>query len=293
MVILLALLGFVILGQVPARTEESGPALAVPSAGLVEKPEETIRLGSFNIRSFSRKSRSDHELAQIADRIAPFDLCAIQELRNEEALLALVDELNLRGSGSWSYLVSTPVGRGSTELYGFVYRSEKIRPMGPLMLFPDTNDLFIREPAWARFSSPSQDFVLATVHLLFGDSMGERRAEAQELGAVMEYLENVYVSQGEADFILAGDFNLAPSDRAFDGLRAMNYLSVNPDLGTTIRGSPFDTFWYSPGLKEYQGLWGMEAFDDTVFSSDDEAASLAVSDHRPIWMDLVSRSDDD
>ena len=47
-------------------------------------------------------------------------------------------------------------------------------------------------------------------------------------------------------------------------------------------------------VSEYDGQNGVDDFDVTVFDNDDKAASLAVSDHRPIWatfrMDLV---DDD
>ena len=45
---------------------------------------DDLILASWNIRIFSTGSRTDEELALIADRLEPYDLVAIQELRDEE-----------------------------------------------------------------------------------------------------------------------------------------------------------------------------------------------------------------
>jgi hypothetical protein len=53
-------------------------------------------------------------------------------------------------------------------------------------------------------------------------------------------------------------------------------------------------FWFDPQfVREYTGENGIDAFDLAVFGNDDEAASLAVSDHRPIWANFSSAADDD
>ena len=43
-------------------------------------------------------------------------------------------------------------------------------------------------------------------------------------------------------------------------------------------------FWFNSSyVSECDGGNGVDDFDVTVFDNDDRAASLAVSDHRPIW----------
>ena len=44
---------------------------------------------------------------------------------------------------------------------------------------------------------------------------------------------------------------------------------------------------------EYAGTHGVVLFDETVFGNDDDAAKLAGSDHRPVWIELSVTKDDD
>ena len=46
-------------------------------------------------------------------------------------------------------------------------------------------------------------------------------------------------------------------------------------------------------VTEYTGQNGVDDFDVTVFDNDDKAASLAVSDHRPIWATFRTDGVDD
>ena len=46
-------------------------------------------------------------------------------------------------------------------------------------------------------------------------------------------------------------------------------------------------------VMEYTGEHGIERFDEIDFGNDDEAANLAVSDHRPVWAKFYANVDDD
>ncbi|MGA1826570.1 MAG: hypothetical protein ACMUIP_18100 [bacterium] len=46
-------------------------------------------------------------------------------------------------------------------------------------------------------------------------------------------------------------------------------------------------------MKEYTGNSGIDMFDEEMFGNDDRKASLAVSDHRPIWAEFRIDVDDD
>ena len=91
----------------------------------------------------------------------------------------------------------------------------------------------------------------------------------------------------EQDVILLGDFNLPPKDAGFVDLAAFLPPLFTGDRYTTISEnakSLYDNFWFEPRhVREYTGENGIDDFDVTVFDNDDKAASLAVSDHRPIW----------
>lgn len=60
---------------------------------------------------------------------------------------------------------------------------------------------------------------------------------------------------------------------------------------TTISdASLYDIIWLDPQYtSEYTGQSGVDRYDETAFAGDDRAASLAVSDHRPVW--AVFRTD--
>ena len=46
-------------------------------------------------------------------------------------------------------------------------------------------------------------------------------------------------------------------------------------------------------MTEYTGESGIDRFDEIHFGNDDAAASLAVSDHRPVWGIFRIDADDD
>ena len=254
---------------------------------------DSLTLASFNIRIFSTGSRDDAELALIADRLQLFDLIAIQELRDEEVIDRTLQILADRGH-AFRAVVSPPAGRGVKELYAFLYRPDKVQPLGPQRLYPDPDDAFIREPFWASFKAGQFDFTLVTIHAIYGDSKADRRAEAALLDDIYQLVQGV--DPDEQDVIVLGDFNLPPDDPGFVELDALLDPLFTDDIRTTISdASLYDNIWFDPVyVQEWTGQIGVDRFDETAFGNDDKAASLAVSDHRPIWatfrIDLV---DDD
>ena len=69
---------------------------------------------------------------------------------------------------------------------------------------------------------------------------------------------------------------------------------VNKDLPTSIKDRLYDNIWFqSQYTQEYTDQFVVMKFDETDFGNDDRAASLAVSDHRPLWAIFDIRNDDD
>ena len=120
---------------------------------------------------------------------------------------------------------------------------------------------------------------------IYGDRKAERRAEAELLDEVYAAVQDA--DPLEQDVILLGDFNLPPEDAAFADLKAILEPLITGTRYTTISEnamSLYDNIWFDPAfVSEYDGQNGVEDFDVTVFDNDDKAASLAVSDHRPVW----------
>ena len=133
-----------------------------------------ITIASFNIRIFSTGSRDDSELSQIADRLAQFDLIAIQELRDSEVIDRTLAILASRGL-TYQAIVSDAVGRtSSTERYTFLWRSDRINMQGSPHIWDDEGDVFIREPFIASFKASNFDFTLISIHVIFGNRVADR-----------------------------------------------------------------------------------------------------------------------
>mgnify|MGYP002035361279 CR=1 FL=1 len=271
-----------LLQQVKSMTRGLVLAFAVGFAAPSWASEITV--ASFNVRIFSTGSRDDSELALIADRLQQFDLIAIQELRDEEVVRRTLDMLAARGL-EYRALVSGPVGRGSLERYAFLWRPGVVQALDEGAIFPDPNDVFSREPYVASFRASNFDFTLITMHSIWGDSKAERRAEALLLDDVYRSVQDA--DPNEQDVIVLGDFNLPPEDYAFAEMVEVLTPLFTGDRYTTISEnakSLYDNIWLNPGyVAEYTGQNGIDAFDVMVFNNDDKAASLAVSDHRPVW----------
>lgn len=243
--------------------------------GFAPALAEDVSIATWNVRYLSDGSRDAAELRQIARVIDRYDLVAIQEARDTEVLERLEDILT-----GYDYIAYHVVGRGQRELYAYFYRSRVFEVLGEPYVFADPADKFIREPYVAHFRSGDFDFTIITIHLLYGDSVGDRREELVLLDEVIAAVDSA--NGPEADILLTGDFNFPADDQGWEleGYEAI----VAPSTPTTItETSSYDNIWIDPQVTaEFVGLLEVYAFDEARFGNDDEAASLAVSDHRPV-----------
>ncbi len=120
--------------------------------------ENEISIATFNIRIFSSKSRDDEELYQICNILKEFDLIALQEVRDQEIIDRTVAMLKQDFRLNYFSLVSKGVGRGVKERYAFIFRADKVVFMLKAEIINDDEDLFIREPFYAKFKAGKFDF---------------------------------------------------------------------------------------------------------------------------------------
>ena len=274
------------------QAEQENPVEMEPPA----RPNTpTFRLAAWNIRFFSDGSRTDEELHHIANVLIDYDFIAVVELRDEVVLMRT--EAILEGMGrDYDYIASPPVGAKQKERYAFLFDSQIIRVIEGGKVFPDPNDAFLREPYFATFKAGEFDFTVIAVHVIWGDSVPQRRREVQELANVYQTVQNA--DAAEQDVILLGDFNRNPDDQAAYGpllaIPSMKHLLQLPQKSHIKETSLYDNiFFQTEHVAEYTGDSGIERFDEIHFGNDDDAASLAVSDHRPVWATFRIDTDDD
>ena len=286
-----------------ACTEQRNPPLVetgIPNKHFeknipIEQDISTFRLAAWNIRIFSNGSRNNDELHHIAKVLIDYDFIAIVELRDEVVLIRT--EAILAGMGrDYDYVMSGPVGAKVKERYAFLFDRQIVRVIEDGEVFPDPNDVFLREPYFGTFKAGEFDFTAIAVHVIWGDTVNQRRREVQELANVYQAVQAA--DDTEQDVILLGDFNRNPDDQSAYGpllsIRSMGHLFQLPQKSHIKDTSLYDNiFFQTHHVTEYTGDSGIERYDEAHFGNDDAAASLAVSDHRPVWGTFRIDTDDD
>ena len=254
--------------------------------------DNEISIATFNVRIFSTNSRNDEELYQICNILKEFDFIALQEVGDQEIIDRTVAMLKRDFGLNYFTLVSKGVGRGVKERYAFIFRADKVVFMLDAEVINDDEDLFIREPFYAKFKAGKFDFWAITIRSIYGDRVADRRAEALLLDDVYRFVQDL---DGENDILLMGDFNLSPDDSGFVELSNLEgMMAVNTEIPTSIKDRLYDNIWFQKNYtQEYTGKFGVFKFDEDLYGNDDKAASLAVSDHRPLWAIFDTSADDD
>ena len=261
--------------------------------------ESELKLAAWNIRIMSNKSRTDAELMEIARTLADYDFIAIVELR-DEAVLKRTQRILLQMGAAYDYQFSPAVGRGVKERYAFLYKKDLVSVVSPGELYPDAadgKDDFSRDPYWATFRAGEFDFSVIAVHVIWGDTVGPRKAEVRALADVYRYVQDA--NGDEEDVLLVGDFNRNPTDtetyHPIMSIPSMTRLFNFPQRSHIRDTSLYDNIFFEENhVTEYLGKSGIDRFDETDFGNNDKAANLAVSDHRPVWAVFsVTQEDDD
>lgn len=256
-----------------------------------------IDVGWWNIRDLSTASRDAIEIAQIAEAIDGPEVLAIGELNDPAALERIAEELG--SSWEWS-ATEERIGRTpqSAEYYGFLWNADRVQMVGSIHVDPDPGDAIDRDPAWATFRTVDGglDFTVIAIHVRWGRRVAERKAEIRTLPGVWSRTQAA--TPDDADLILVGDFNRNVGDDSFAGLLALaSMIRANEDTGPTHISSrtTYDQIFIAlDHTSEWTGEYFTSRFDEVVFDNDDDAAKLAVSDHRPVWITLfVPATDDD
>jgi DNA uptake protein ComE-like DNA-binding protein/endonuclease/exonuclease/phosphatase family metal-dependent hydrolase len=260
-------------------------------AAQERKDRKEFLLASWNIRNISNK-KTDENLKKIASLVAQFDFLSVQEVRDVEVMHRLKNILGPH----WEVIISEQIGtEHHKERYAFMYRNTVISVVSKPELLVDTCDVFVREPFIGYFKAGVFDFIVSTIHIVWGDSILGRRAEIEKLDGLLKSLQKV--AGAEKDLIICGDFNMPPVDVCWgiDGWQAL----IQPPQKTVVGDSSlYDNIWISAehtGKSEWKGSAGCIEFDKLMYEGPrgKHDAINQVSDHRPVWALFSTEIDDD
>jgi endonuclease/exonuclease/phosphatase family metal-dependent hydrolase len=204
------------------------------------RPNSLI-IGSWNIRAFDGgMPRLDESFHYIAEIIATFDICAIQELRAD--LRPLKRLMALLGP-NWDYFV-TDVGNhegANYERMGFIYNKDKVffrNVIGEIVIPSDAlsdGSQIARTPFFAAFQSGWFRFTLCSNHIIFGDDLGMR---AQEITAITKALVKRAQKEDQV-FVFLGDMNIDSRDGEVWQALIDSGMTVPHFEATNMKGDKF------------------------------------------------------
>lgn len=238
----------------------------------IQVDSDDYLIGSFNIQIFGKKKSESNVMPIIEEIIDDYDILAIQEVRDISGT-AIQKLKNIRG---YDVVASPRLGRSSSkEQYIFFY-SSRVVP-GKYKTFPDTNDVFEREPFAMEFTVDSQDIVIIQVHIKPDDAEQEIRHLVDVVEWAKTYMDN-------EDIYIMGDLNAGGVYFDSFGFLEENWeVLIKEDIDTTV---------YTDGCCAYDRILAtkvdskiLEVGVDrlTEETKGDLELQKALSDHYPIY----------
>lgn len=262
-------------------------AAAVGGALSLASPAQAVEtyVASWNALHLGWDNGKDYAAA--AKVAASFDLIALQEIMSVEGLEQLELSVEALTGESWSTMASEAIGRGSyREHYAFLWRDAQVSWVDGAVVYLDDRDAFSREPFSARFETvDGYQLLLASVHLIYGETVEGREFEAQALAGYKSWLEDSFP---ETPIFIAGDFNLPPSNPAWAAV-GVNSTPLITEGATTLSkrdghfANLYDNIWAPSGTPLPITGYGIHDFPAALELTHEEARDR-VSDHAPVFM---------
>lgn len=309
------------MSQPPQEVATALANLRAAASGIVPaKTNENLLVATWNLRAFGdltekwnagkddSPKRDWRATAFIAAVIARFDVVAVQEVKRDvTALRFLLEQLGPK----WKAIISdvTEGQAGNDERIAFLYDSDRVQPSGLVgeIVLPqaagESTTQFARTPYAASFVCGKTEFILASVHIIWGTDSASRLPEITAFANWMRRWAD-RPSDWNHNLLVLGDFNL---DRVGDPLFEA-FISTGlwppPALGNVPRtifsndkkANFYDQIaWFSTdtgeslltGL-EYAGQAGSFDFIPHTYPAlTKNETSWRISDHYPLWVEFT------
>ncbi len=244
------------------------------------------KLLSWNIENFG-KSKSDQDIAFIANVVKDYDIVTIQEVvaghGGAQAVARLADELSSKDA-KWDYQISGPTSSSAykTERYAFLWKTNHLKLKGKPWLEKKFHLEIDREPYFATFEIQGKIITIASFHAITKSKQPETE---------IKYFKFLPQEYDTLNLLFAGDFNCPQSHSVFNPLTKMGYNSILVNQKTTLKKivkknqyltSEFDNMFYNSSKVTVKNAGVILFF--TGFASLQEARK--ISDHIPIWVEF-------
>lgn len=244
------------------------------------------KLLSWNLENFG-KSKSNQEIAFIANTIKDYDIVTIQEVvagnGGTQAVAKLADELNRKGT-KWDYRISDPTSSTAykTERYAFLWKTSAIKLKGKPWLEQQYHLEIDREPYFATFEIKGKTITIASFHAITKNKQPETEIKYFKL------LPQVYPN---LNLLFAGDFNCPQSHSVFTPLKKMGFAPILKNQKTSLKmkckgsnclASEYDNIFYKTSSINYIKSDAVLFYEK--FISLKEARK--ISDHLPVWFEF-------
>ncbi len=286
-----------------------------PGRAIPPKSNNHILIATWNIANFGLQQRRDKDYEIISAIVSWFDMVGIQEVNdNLEGLRKVQSFLPS------SYKAVFNDKAGNEERTGFLYDESKISKLEMIgevavapsqvrhIKLPGINRKYVgfdRNPYFVSFQAGNFKFVVANVHLFFGeDTTADQERRALEAYAVSRWgdLRHDDAHRYSDNFLVLGDFNLPkyePGDLIYEALRKRGLR--RPQHSTRVISNISDDkeydqilFFPGPTKTRYTGQMGIFDFDTAVFPQlwqrfggnkvkFNSYLRYYLSDHRPLW----------
>jgi deoxyribonuclease-1-like protein len=244
------------------------------------------KLLSWNLENFG-KSKSNQEIAFIANTVKDYDIVTIQEVvagnGGAQAIARLAEELNRKGA-KWDYRISDPTSSSAykTERYAFLWKTNSLKLKGKPWLEQKYHKEIDREPYFATFEIKGKTITIATFHAITKSKQPETE---------IKYFKLLPQEYPTLNLLFTGDFNCPQSHSVFTPLKKMGYTSILENQKTSLKtkcketsclASEYDNMFYK--TKSIKHLESNVILFYKKFTSLKEARK--ISDHIPIWFEF-------
>jgi endonuclease/exonuclease/phosphatase family metal-dependent hydrolase len=280
--------------------------VSAASTKVPDRTDSNVLVASYNIQFLGQRK---HDLQKLAEVISRFDVCGIQEVKDESEVVRLAAELEKFTGKDWGYVFGIRTHRPSGmyhEAYAAVYRTDRVRlGDGVVSNIWDLEEAYRNDPFTVSFKAGNFDFSLLLVHTRWtDDDEGNRANEVRMLAEHVNWMRGFLP---EEDIIVAGDFNYAGLTPPMkDMAEEADLIGIDPNEKTTFKknysgyASPYDHIFVPSATAASEWVSGSAGVLDAttvIYGSNSKAnmkkSKRELSDHLPVWAEFRTDLPDD